>query len=102
MANLSGCAQSADTGLGRTSCKLGLCCVAPQTESDAQSGDQDQTKGRPEGDALAKCGDEPPDDGNHGVRPVRWSSIRAARAFQASTMTAKKIAAPRSGMTTGA
>jgi hypothetical protein len=57
-------------GLGRTSCKLSFGCVAPQTESDAQGRDQDQTKGRPKRDTMAKGGDEPPDRGDQGVRPV--------------------------------
>ena len=38
---------------------------------DAQGGDEDQDEGGPQRNALAKSGDEPPDDGDHGVRPVR-------------------------------
>ena len=70
MANLSGCAQRADTGLGRAKDKLGLGCLAPLARGDAQGGDQDQTKGGPQRDALPKSGDEPPEKGDHGVRPV--------------------------------
>ena len=102
IANLSGCAQRADTGLGRAKDKLGLGCLAPLARGDAQGGDQDQTKGGPQRNALAKGRGEPSDNGDHGVRPVRWSSIRAARAFQASTMTARKSTAPSPGMMTGA
>lgn len=70
MANLSGCAQRADASLGSANGKRGLSCMPPLARGDAQGGDKDQTKGGPKRDALAKCGGEPPEKGDHGVRPV--------------------------------
>ena len=71
MVNLSGYAQRADASLGRVKDKRGRGCFAPLACSDAQDGDQDQTQCGPERDTLPKCGDELPDKGDHGVRPVR-------------------------------
>lgn len=70
MANLSGSAQRADASLGRANGELGLGCLAPLACGDAQGGGQDQNEGGTQRNALAKSGDEPSDDGNHGVRPV--------------------------------
>lgn len=83
MMNLSGRAQRADAGLGRAKDTLSLGCMPPLTRGDAQGGDQDQDEGGPKRDTPPNCRDKSFEDGDHGVRPVRWSSIRAALARKA-------------------
>ena len=71
MANLPGCAQRTDAGLGRPDGEVCLSRMPPLTSGDAQSREQDQEKRAPKQGTSAKCRYDPRDEANHGVRPVR-------------------------------
>ena len=71
MANLTGCAQCANAGLGSLDGEVSLSRMPPLAGGDAQGREQDQKESTPKQGATAKCRYAARDEANHGVRPVR-------------------------------
>ena len=71
MANLTGCAQGTNAGLGSLDGELCLSRMSPLAGGDAQGREQDQKESTPKQGTTAKFRYDARDKASHGVRPVR-------------------------------
>ena len=83
MTNVLGGLERADAGVGAADGVVGLGSSAPLPHGDPERGEKSDGQAAIESGAPAETGDERCDQPDHGVRPVRWSSIRAARPLRA-------------------
>lgn len=75
--------QRPNAGLGTADGKLRLGRMAALAGGHAQGGEEDQDQPTPKEGTATDGGEDPRDEQDYGVFPVRWSSIRAARARRA-------------------
>jgi hypothetical protein len=83
MAYVLGGLERADAGVGAADGIARLGGSAPLPHGDPERGDESQSEATKESGLPSKPCEEGCGEPDHGVRPVRWSSIRAARALRA-------------------